>query len=249
MTTPTTRVLPDAEGLAGAAAEVVLATLQTAIDARGSASFVLAGGHTPVGAYRTLAARGRQALPWDRVQFFWGDERMVAPTHPASNHRMARHELLAPLGIDAAAVHPVDTECGSATTAAEDYERRLRDALRLDQGEVPHFDLVLLGLGEDGHTASLMPGCTAALAERERLTATCCLPRLEHDRVTLTLPALNAARTVVFLVSGDAKAAVLHRVLHGPFQPDSLPAQAVRPTLAEPLWLVDRAAAGTTAPA
>ncbi len=247
-------VHPDPEALAEAAAARFAAAARAAIATHGRFAVALAGGHTPAATYRLLAASaepagaGRAAVDWSRVHLFWGDERAVPPDHPDSNYRMVRETLLAGAPVPAANVHPVPTGLGSAEASAAAYEETLERWFGLAAGggpgtERPRFDLVLLGLGEDGHTASLMPGCPA-LAETARWVATCAPQSLPHPRITLTLPAINAGRRVVFLVAGAAKAPALARVLEGDEEPGRLPAAGVRPGDGELRWLVDRAAAG-----
>lgn len=236
------RVLDDAGALAEAAAAVFAGEVREAFRSRGRCAVALAGGSTPRSTYRILGETYRSSVPWERLDLFWGDERLVPPDHPDSNEGMVRDELIERLSIPEANIHPVRTLLGSAREAADDYQAELRAFFNLAGAELPRFDLVLLGLGEDGHTASLMPG-SEAVGERGRLVSVCALEHLEHPRVTLTLPVLNAARRVVFLVSGQRKAEILWRVLEGPPQPDELPAQAVRPDDGAAWWLVDRDAA------
>jgi 6-phosphogluconolactonase len=233
-------VLPDAESLADAAAGWVAATVRNLLVEQPMCALALAGGHTPIKTYETLVERHRGSVPWGRVLFLQGDERMVPPDHQASNYAMARRELLDPLGIPDTSVIRVRTEMGSAEATATDYEDRLRATLRRSGPSAP--DLALLGLGEDGHTASLMPG-SAALEERNRLVTWCSSPEVEHERVTLTLPALNGARHVAFLVSGPQKAEILARVLGGDRVSEPLPAQRIQPESGNLHWFVDADAA------
>ncbi|PIR19004.1 MAG: 6-phosphogluconolactonase, partial [Elusimicrobia bacterium CG11_big_fil_rev_8_21_14_0_20_64_6] len=180
---------------------------------------------------------------WDRVHVFWGDERFVPPDHRDSNYRAAREALLSRVPIPEEQVHRVRTEFATARKSAEDYSHALRLFFRLKTGELPRFDLIFLGMGEDGHTASLFPG-SAAVRERERLVVSDKPEGQDAERVTLTVPVLNAAARVVFLVSGESKAETLREVLEGSPRPDYLPAQAVRPEGdGALLWLVDRSAA------
>ncbi len=242
-------VHPDPEALAEAAAARFVDAARASIAAHGRFAVALAGGHTPAATYRLLAATA--AVEWARVHLFWGDERLVPPDHPDSNYRMVRETLLAGAPVPAANVHPVPTGRGSAEASAAAYEETLERWFGLAAGagrgtERPRFDLVLLGLGEDGHTASLMPGCPA-LAETARLVSSCAPEHLAHPRITLTLPAINAARRVLFLIAGAGKAEALSRVLAGEEPPDALPAAGVRPDGGELAWLVDEAAAGRLA--
>jgi 6-phosphogluconolactonase len=242
------RICPDPGALAELAAATIADILDEAVGERGQCHLALAGGSTPVATYQTLATRYAHAVRWPQVHFFWGDERLVPPDHSQSNLRMARESLLDPLGVAEVNVHPVQSWLGSPQQVARDYTRLLCTAFGIgtdigtDDGEMPCFDLVLLGLGEDGHTASLVPGCEA-LAETRQPVAPC-TGGVSPPRVTLTLPVLAQARRVVFLVSGEAKAEILHRVLQGPPQPDRLPAQLVARAAADVCWLVDASAAG-----
>ena len=213
--------------------------------ARGTFSVVLSGGSTPRRLYALLASKSepfRGRVPWEKTHFFWSDEREVPPGDPRSNYRLAREALLAKVGVPRQNVHRILSEHPSVLKAAQDYEEELRGFFRLEEGQFPRFDLILLGMGAEGHTASLFPG-GEALSETRRLAAACWVPRLKAHRVTLTPPAINGAACVVFLVSGADKAAALKAVLEGERRPDELPAQAVRPLNGKLLWLVDAAAA------
>jgi 6-phosphogluconolactonase len=237
-------VLPDAPALFRAAADEVIAAAQDAIARRGRFTIALSGGHTPRGLYTTLAAGGDggSRIAWDHVHLFWGDERHVPPDHPDSNYRMAREALLDRVAVPPANVHRIPAEDPDAARAAARYEEELRRFFELDGTSVPRFDLVLLGLGRDGHTASLFPG-TAALADTTRLVVAAHVPALGTDRITLTLPVLNHAACALFLVSGPEKAAVVHKVLEEPGA-TPLPAQRIRPA-GRLVWLLDAAAAAT----
>lgn len=243
-------IVEDAAALARAAAREFVARAREAVEARGSFFVALSGGSTPNAVYSLLADPAGEfygQVQWDRVHVFWGDERFVAPDHRDSNYRAARAALLSRVPIPEGQVHRVRTEFAAASKSAEDYAHVLRVFFRLKAGGLPRFDLIFLGMGADGHTASLFPG-SAAARERERLVVAEKPEGKDAWRVTLTLPVLNAASRVVFLVSGESKAAALRAVLEGPPLPESLPAQAVRPKDAGALlWLVDRAAAGQLA--
>lgn len=242
--TATLRVFPTAGELAAAAADEVVHRLRDAVVARGRASLVLAGGSTPMSLYQLLAARADDpTVPWSAVDWFWGDERTVPPEHPESNFGAAWSVWLSKLPIAPERLHRIEGELPAEEAAAR-YEREIRRALSLGPAELPRFDLVLLGLGTDGHTASLFPG-SPALSERQRLVAAPWVAKLGSHRLTLTYPALNSARAVHFLVAGAEKAEVLAQVMRGPFQPDLLPAQGVRPERGELHWWLDEEAAGT----
>ncbi len=209
----------------------------------GTFRVALSGGSTPLALFRRLAdSAGDPSIRWESSAWFWGDERCVPPAHPESNFRAAHDALLSHLPVPPERVHRIRAELAPEESAAA-YEDELRRAFGLAAGEIPRFDLVLLGLGADGHTASLFPG-TAALAERERLAVANWVPKLGAHRITLTYPVLNRAACVIFLVAGADKAAALDRVLHTEPDPELLPAQGVQPTDGELIWWVDRAALG-----
>jgi 6-phosphogluconolactonase len=176
------------------------------------------------------------------MHFFWGDERHVPPEHADSNFRMANEALLSGAPVPAANVHRMHGEAANAADAAREYEDELHEAFGLKAGEVPRFDLILLGLGPEGHTASLFPG-THALTENQRLVVSNWIGKLFADRITLTPPVLNNAACVMFIVSGPDKATALKGILEGPYEPDQLPAQLVNPTNGRLVWLLDRVAA------
>lgn len=239
---PAVEVSADAGALAHAAAERFVVEAEAAVRARGRFTVALAGGTTPNAMYRLLASRYRDAVPWDAIDFFWGDERHVPPTHRDSNVRAAYDAMLGSVPTPPARVHRIRGELPDASDAATDYEQTLRREFASPPGKVPTFDLVLLGMGSDGHTASLFPG-SEALLERERLVLAPWVDHLRSHRITLTLAVLNHATLVVFLVSGRAKADSLRDVVEGPDRPGQLPAQLVRPINGRSLWLVDREAA------
>ena len=234
------RTFDDLDDLARGAAEEITQSAEEAIAARGRFTIALSGGNTPKPVYRLLAQEPR--IDWDRVHVFWGDDRHVPPNHPDSNFGMAMDTLLSKVPIPPDNVHRMRTEKPDAQRVADEYAWTLRSAFDLDEGEVPRFDLVLMGIGADGHTASLFPG-SEAVRERSRLAIAPWVSSLGTFRVTLTAPVFNRAALALFLVSGDEKAEALRAVLEGDFQPDRFPAQAVRPEDGKLLWLVDRAAA------
>ena len=232
-----------------AAAEFVRAAAEAVRD-QGRFTVALSGGSTPKGAYELLAGDPvlRAQVPWDKTQFFWGDERHVPPDHTDSNYRMAREAMLSKVDVDSRQVWRMAGERPEAGVAASDYERTLRECFRLAAGELPRFDLILLGMGPDGHTASLFPG-TKALQESGRLAVANWVGKLYTDRITLTAPVLNNAALVMFLVQGEDKAPALKGVLEGPFEPDQLPSQLIRPSHGRLLWLVDQTAGSMLKPA
>jgi 6-phosphogluconolactonase len=233
------QVYPDLESLSRAAAELLVMQANQAVAARGRFSVALSGGSTPRRTYELLAAPPLKGqAPWDRVHVFWGDERCVPLDDPRSNARLAQAAWLDHVPIPKDQIHPLD--CSQApAAAARHYEAQLR---KFFAGRPPRLDLVLLGLGDNGHTASLFPG-TPALEEKARWAAAVSLARPDLDRVTLTAPLINQAARVVFLVAGKSKAEVLQEVLHGPRDPGRLPAQLIQPQTGDLLWLVDLAAA------
>jgi 6-phosphogluconolactonase len=238
------RIFADAPALCRAAADEFVRIAVEAVQARGTFSVALSGGSTPAGLYALLAgdAAFSGAVPWDKTHVFWGDERHVPPDHPDSNARMATETLLSKVPIPPANVHRIAGEEPKAGRAAAAYEEDLRRHFRLGPGELPRFDLVLLGLGAEAHTASLFPG-TPALDETTRLAVPTWVGKLDSERITLTAPVFNAAANVLFLVAGEDKALALKAVLDGPFEPHQLPAQLVRPSSGRLVFFADAAAA------
>jgi len=229
-----------------AAAERLVTRAAAAIATSGRFIVALAGGSTPRGLYELLATpRHAPRIDWPRVHVFWGDERCVPPDDPASNYRMTREALLDHVPVLPSNVYRIHGE-GLPTAAADAYEDDLRRVFSTPSGRPREtasacFDLVLLGMGDNGHTASLFPGLTA-VHESQRWVVAEYISEVSMWRVTLTPPVINAAADVLFLVSGAGKAAMLHRVLEGPRQPDAFPAQAIVPR-GGATWLVDVAAA------
>jgi len=207
-------------------------------------TIALSGGSTPRGLHALLAGdlAVRDRLPWHNLHFFWGDERHVPPDDPQSNYRMAYDTLLSLAPVPLENIHRVPAEEPNVTLVAEKYEQELYAFFELEAGQLPRFDCILLGMGPDGHTASLFPG-TEALHETKRLVAANWVEKFKTYRITLTVPVLNHADLVVFLVSGAEKAEALKEVLQGEYRPDRFPAQLIRPGPGKLLWIVDRAAA------
>jgi 6-phosphogluconolactonase len=187
------------------------------------------------------SAAYRDRVPWQQTHFLWGDERHVPPDHEDSNYRMAYEAMLSTTPIPAAHIYRIAAE-KEAQQAADEYEATLRTAFQLASGALPRFDLILLGMGPDGHTASLFPG-TSAVHESQRLVASPWVEKFHTFRITLTPPVLCNAAHVVFAAGGADKTETLQQVLQGPYQPDLYPSQVVRPTQGTLLWLVDKAAA------
>lgn len=236
------RVFAGAEELAAAAAEEFADRARDAVSRRGRFTVVLPGGSSPTLFFEVLADQ-RLGIPWSKVHVFWGDERFVPPAHPESNFRAAQEALLARVRIPQANVHRIRTEALSPNAAAAIYEQEIRTFFRLSAGRFPRFDLVVLGLGADGHTASLFPG-SEALSEDVRMVVAPLIAKLGIQRITLTLPMFNSARAVLFLVTGKQKAEALARALEGGEGSEVLPTPLVRPKRGPLLWMVDRAAAG-----
>jgi 6-phosphogluconolactonase len=238
----------DAAALARAGADLFAALAAEAAQEYRSIAVALAGGSTPKAMYELLASpayHGR--IAWPLIHFFWGDERYVPADHPDSNYRMAYDALLSKVPVPEANIHRMRTEDPDQEAAARAAEADIREHFKLQPGDLPRFDLILLGLGDDGHTLSLFPG-QPAVDVTDRLVVASPPGRLPPpvDRLTLTLPVANAAARVVFLLAGAGKAATLRQVLH-PTGGDRLPAARVRPTDGTLLWLTDQAAAAEVA--
>jgi 6-phosphogluconolactonase len=238
------KIVPDSVKLARAAADEFRRLAEAAVQERGRFSVALSGGNTPRAVYSLLASEHRQ-LPWDRIHIFFGDERHVPPDHPDSNFRMASESLLSKVAIPEKNVHRIRAEL-EADDAAKEYEQELREFFHLIDHEWPRFDLIFLGIGEDGHTASLFPG-SKALTEASRRVVANWVEKFKTFRITLSFPVLNHAAEVVFLVSGAGKAQILSEIL----RPGSkkYPAQNVQPENGRLLWLVDQDAGSLLLPA
>lgn len=240
----TVTVVADGTGLARAAAERFARAVETAVTARGQTFIALSGGSTPKQMGAILAREPyRSRVPWDGVHLFWGDERFVPLGSPESNAGEAKRGFLDLVPIPHENVHPWNTDAETSDEAAEQYEREIRKVLGSLTG-IPRFDLVLLGMGDDGHTASLFPS-TTALTATGLLAVSNFVPKLGADRLTLTAPMLDAGREILFLVGGPGKARTLSAVLEGPEDPITLPAQSIRPSGPDGRlnWLVDEDAA------
>lgn len=230
---PEIKIVPDAVTLARTAAEEFQRLAEAAVEERGRFSVALSGGNTPRAVYSLLASK-HKSLPWDRIHIFFGDERHVPPDHPDSNFRMASKSLLSKVPIPEKNVHRIHAELDAEAAAAE-YEQQLVSFFHLPNQDWPRFDLIFLGIGEDGHTASLFPG-SKALTEASRVTANW-VEKFKTFRITLTFPVLNHAAQVVFLVSGAGKAQILSQVLRPGAK--EFPAQNVQPENGRLLWLID----------
>ncbi len=235
------------ESLFATAAREVVKVVTGCVKEGRECSVALAGGSTPRGLYRLLTSEPyRSQLSWEHFRVFWGDERTVPPDHQESNFRMTEEALLSRVPIPLKQVFRIEGEL-PADEAAARYEAVLREQFRLSPGEVPRFDLILLGMGPDGHTASLFPG-TSAVAESHKLVTAPWVEKFATHRVTLTPAVLNAAKQVVFLVSGHDKATALQAVLEGPFEPARYPAQVINPTQGQLMWIINQDAADLLQP-
>jgi 6-phosphogluconolactonase len=237
-------VVTDVDELTRTAAETIINKIHETLRTEDVFTLALSGGSTPRNLFALLATDEtcKKRIPWEKVHFFWGDERHVLPAHSDSNYRMAHDAMLSRVPVPSANVHRVRSEEPDAEDAAKQYEHELRAFFRPGTGQLPRFDCVLLGMGPDGHTASLFPGSTA-LAEESRLVVANWVEKFQAFRITMTVPVLNNADMVIFLVSGGEKAETLKAVLEGEEKPDLLPSQMIKPTHGRLLWLVDKAAA------
>jgi 6-phosphogluconolactonase len=238
MLTPEIKVVPDPEAVAITAAERTIVAAEIAIELRGSFSIVLAGGTTPRLLYNFLAAEpARSLLDWTKVHVFFGDERCVPPDDPDSNFKMARDLLLTKVPVPGDNVYRIRGEA-SPPEAASEYDQTLREHFA-DSGP----DLTLLGMGDDGHTASLFPR-TEALHEARQWCVANFVPRKQQWRLATTPPFLNTSNEVLILVTGTEKSERIAQVLEGPYVPDELPIQMIQPASGRLAWIMDAAAAG-----
>ncbi len=233
------RILPDKNTMSVVLAEHVAHLIEGAVVSRGTCSIALAGGNTPRAMYECLAADYGSRLPWDSVHLFWGDERFVPPDHTESNYRMVRESLLDHIAIPVKNVHPMPTGYRYPEEAARVYANHLTDHFG---AVIPRFDLILLGLGNDGHTASLFPG-SPGIEERKRPVIVTFSPVEPRIRLTLTLPVLNHSAHVAFAVAGPGKASALRCARNPLTEPVHCPASAVRPEHGSVMWWLDEAAA------
>ena len=239
------RIFADAEAMSKAVANTLVEHISASLQTSDVYSIALSGGATPRRLYSLLAGDPelRRQIPWDRVHFFWGDERHVPPNHPESNYRMVFETMLSKVPIPADNIHRMRGEDPDADKAAGDYAREIRRFFGIKSGQIPVFNCALLGLGTDGHTASLFPA-TSALAETERLAVANWVTKFKSYRITLTLPVFNNAAQILFLVNGEEKAETLKAVLEGNRQSSRYPAQRIQPSDGELIWFLDRSAAG-----
>ena len=235
------RILQDAPAVARRAAERFVEAAAAAVKDKGSFRVVLAGGSTPKTLYSLLVdGQGLRAqVPWDKMHLFFGDERHVGPEHPDSNFRMATEVMISKSPLKPEQISRIKGELSDAEEAAQEYEQTIRSQFNLAYGEFPRFDLVLLGMGSEGHTASLFPG-TKALRETSRIAVHNWVGKFLSDRITLTAPAINNSAEVIFMVTGADKALALTAVLERVYEPDQLPAQLIQPKNGTLLWLTDK---------
>ena len=237
------RILADGAAIAKRAAQEFIQAAVVAVREKGAFSVSLAGGSTPKALYSLLVNDPalRSQVPWDKIQLFFGDERHVGPGHPDSNFRMATETMFSRVPLTKDQVMRIKGEYQDTEEAAREYEQALQSYFRLKAGDYPRFDLLLAGMGNEGHTLSLFPG-TKALHADSRIVVRNWVGKLYTERITLTAPAASNAARIIFMVTGADKALALKGVLEGPYEPEQLPAQFLQPKNGKLLWLVDTAA-------
>jgi len=228
-------VLPDQPALIERSLKIILEKIQSAISERGQFTLALSGGSTPKPLYEAIAS---QDLPWEKIHVFWGDERYVPPDHADSNQRMARQAWLDRVNIPAANIHPMPTDEADPAVAASKHEEQLRGFFKVQVGEFPVFDVILLGMGDDGHTASLFPH-TEALQVRDRLVTVG--NKDGQPRLTFTVPLINSARYVLFVVAGSNKRPALAEIFSATGDDQTYPSRLIQPQ-GELWWLLDESA-------
>ena len=246
MSEPQLIILNDAQELYVRAAEEIAHVSGEAICTHGEFTFCLSGGSTPAATYDLLATRFHLSVDWKEVQFYFGDERCVPPEHAESNFAMATRTMLSKLALRPDQVHRMRGEDPPAAAAAA-YESELRKRFGLGDGDLPRFDLILLGLGDNRHTASWFPG-DPAVHETQRMVVSVDVDAEPRKRLTMTPPVINNAQRVMFLVAGQGKAAAVKDIIEGPRDPDKFPAQIVAPHHGELIWILDKAAASLLSP-
>jgi 6-phosphogluconolactonase len=229
--------------IAQRAADEVVRIASEAAAARGAFTIALSGGSTPKVLYALLAENPalRNSLPWDKMKVFFGDERHVGPGQAESNFQMASDSMLSKVPLQPKQIHRIKGEYPDTAQAAVEYQATIQREFGLKAGEFPRFDLVLLGMGSEGHTLSLFPG-TKALHETQRIVTRNWVGKLYTERITLTAPAANNAANIIFMIAGADKACALKAVLEGPHEPEQLPAQMIQPSNGKLSWLADQAA-------
>jgi 6-phosphogluconolactonase len=245
---PEIRVSEDTAALNSAMAKEIARLSKEAIAKRGAATVVLSGGSTPKALYALMGTpEWRDKFDWAHIHLYWEDERFVPPDSPDNNYGMVKKALLSQVSIPDANVHRVMTEKGKPEEVAAAYEQTIRrdfQSLKLgsNSNEIPQFDIIILGLGTNGHTASLFPH-TSVLDEKKLLVAALYVEEVKMERITMTLPLLNNARNTYFFLAGAEKAEVVKQVLRGPRQPEQLPAQLIEPYERTLVWMMDKPAA------
>jgi len=238
------RVVPDTASLFQAAAKEFVSQAEAASKAQGRFTVALSGGSTPRGLFSLLAANYRDRLPWDKIFFFWSDERHVPPDSSESNYRMAYESLLSKLPVPQSNIFRIPAEEPDARQVAAEYEETVRRFFQVPQGAFPQFDLILLGMGPDGHTASLFPE-SSAVHQKQGLVVSTWVEKLKTDRITFTAPLINRAKVVMFLIAGADKAEALREVLEGNQPAEMYPSKLIHPAGGRSIWLVDQSAAAT----
>lgn len=242
---PRIQIVADLQELSTVAAEHFVRLATEAVLDKGRFTVALSGGSTPESLYQLLANENepyRAQLRWKNIHFFWGDERHVPPDHPDNNYRMANQAMLSKVPVPLENVHRIPSELADAHQAADEYEQTLSKFFKLAKGQYPRFDLILLGMGSDGHIASIFPN-SDVIKEKVRLVVATWSEKSQSYRITLTPPVLQSAAAITLLVSGAEKSDALREALKGNYHPERLPAQILRQTNANVLWLVDRPAA------
>lgn len=240
------QIYPNADEVSWATAEKIERLLVQAVEKYGRATFALSGGRTPRSLFKLLsdskhAFRGR--IPWDKVHFFWGDERFVPPDHEQSNYRMAKEALFEPLGIAPGNIHRFKTELTSPEEAAEEYQQQLEKFFGTNRDQPPpRFDVMLLGMGPDGHTASLFPGLNL-LHSSEHWVKSFWVPQMNSHRLSMLPDLINESRNILLVVTGEEKAEVVALVLTDEPRNHALPVQKIQPTEGSLVWILDEAAA------
>ena len=238
------KILPDVAAIAQKAAALYVSAAEQAVKDRGVFRVAMAGGSTPKALHALLVAEPfRSQLPWGNMQIFFGDERRVPPDHPDSNYRMVNDTFISKTPIKPGQVFRIKAELQDTEKAALDYEQTLLSQFALKSGELPRFDLMLLGMGNEGHTLSLFPG-TTALRDNGRLVVRTWVGKLYAERITCTAPVANNSAAVLFMIAGADKALALKAVLEGPCEPEQLPSQLIKPANGKLFFLVESAAGG-----
>ena len=240
----TIKIFPDIASIAKEAAGIFTSAAQKAVKEHGVFRVAMAGGSTPKTLYALLVAEPyRSQLPFDKMQLFFGDDRHVPPDHADSNYRMVTENFISKTPIKAEQVFRMETELQDTEKAARDYEQVLKSQFALKPGELPRFDLMMLGMGNEGHTLSLFPA-TTALRDNGRLVVRTWVGKLYTERITCTAPVANNSAAILFMIGGADKAPALKAVLEGPYEPDQLPTQYIKPSNGKLIFLIDSAAGG-----